>query len=195
MAVMEDAAFLRDDGTGDAPKGLRYWAQSEQVMVSRGTTPAEIEADLADMVNALEDQGVRMLRPVWFLAPRVRTQLFVLRDAVGNLVFPELRESDAAAPYGRLWGFPVYPTSGIPANLGAGGDESEVYLVDMADAVIAEDGTIEVSLSDSAAYRDGDTVVAAFAHDQTVVRAIARHDFALRHDRSVSVKTAVRWGA
>jgi|TARA_R110002072_G_scaffold86176_11_gene194578 HK97 family phage major capsid protein len=195
MSVTEDAAFLRNDGTGNAPKGLRYWADPTQVTLSSGTGAVEIEADLKALVTTLEEASVRMLRPAWFMAPRSRNHLFILRDAVGNLLFPELRITDPQAPFGRLWGYPVFPSNNLPTDGGVGGDESEVMLADMADVLIGEDGQIEISLSDTAAYHDGSSVVAAFSQDQTVVRAIARHDFALRHDQSVAVKTGVTWGA
>jgi HK97 family phage major capsid protein len=128
-----------------------------------------------------------MLRPAWLMAPRVRNHLRFLREASGNLLFPEVRE-------GQLLGFPLFATTAIPTNLGAG-TESEVYLVDMADCLIAEEAGIEISVSDGAAYHDGAEVIAAFSQDQTVVRAVAKHDFALRHDRSAAVLNAVTWGA
>jgi HK97 family phage major capsid protein len=194
LAVTEDGAFIRDDGTANAPKGMRYWANAANVTASAGATAADIEADLKDLVNDLEGNDVGMVRPAWIMAPRSRNHLYVLRDANGNLTFPELRVMDPAAPFGRLWGYPVFPTSNVPTNLG-GGTETEVYFADMADVVIAEDGQIEISISDTAAYHDGANVIAAFSNDQTVVRAIARHDLAVRHDRSVAIKTGVTWGA
>jgi HK97 family phage major capsid protein len=185
MAVTEDAAFLRDQGLGAAPKGLRYWANTNNVFATAGTSAANIETDFKGAINKLESNNVRMIRPVWFLSPRTKNALWVLRDTNGNLVFPEIRD-------GNLWGYPVYVSNNIPTNLG-GGTESEIYLVDMADAVIAEDQSIVIDVSDTAAYYDGSAVVAAFSQDQTVVRAIMRHDFALRHDYSCAVVTGVAY--
>ena len=184
MAVTEDAAFLRDEGLGAAPKGIRYWANASNVFASAGTTAANIETDFKGAINKLESNNVRMIRPAWFLSPRTKNALWVLRDANGNLVFPELRD-------GNLWGYPVFVSNNIPTNLS--GTNSEIYLVDMADAVIAEDQSIIIDVSDTAAYYDGSSVVAAFSQDQTVVRAIMRHDFAMRHDYSAAVVTGVAY--
>lgn len=63
----------------------------------------------------------------------------------------------------------------------------------MADVVIAENEMIEIDVSREAAYHDGNEVVAAFSQDQTVIRAIARHDLVVRHDYSVAVKTGVAY--
>jgi HK97 family phage major capsid protein len=183
MAVTEDAAFLRDQGIGAAPKGIRYWANSGNVFASAGTSAANIETDFKGAINKLESNNVRMIRPVWFLSPRTKNALWTLRDASGNLIFPEIRD-------GNLWGYPVFVSNSVPSNLGSGSD-SEIYLVDMADAVIAEDQGIVIDVSDTAAYHDGSNVIAAFSQDQTVVRAIMRHDFAMRHDYSAAVVTGV----
>jgi HK97 family phage major capsid protein len=185
LAVTEDAAFLRDQGLGAAPKGIRYWANSANVFATAGTSAANVETDLKGAINKLESNNVRMIRPVWFLSPRTKNALWVLRDANGNLVFPEIRD-------GNLWGYPVFVSNNVPTNLG-GGAESEIYLVDMADAVIAEDQSIVIDVSDTAAYHDGSNVIAAFSQDQTVVRAIMRHDFAMRHDYSAAVVTGVAY--
>lgn len=184
MAVTEDAAFLRDQGIGAAPKGIRYWANSGNVFASAGTSAANIETDFKGAINKLESNNVRMIRPVWFLSPRTKNALWVLRDTNGNLVFPEIRD-------GNLWGYPVFVSNNIPTNLS--GTNSEIYLVDMADAVIAEDQSIIIDVSDTAAYHDGSNVIAAFSQDQTVVRAIMRHDFAMRHDFSAAVVTGVAY--
>jgi HK97 family phage major capsid protein len=183
LAVTEDAAFLRDQGLSAAPKGIRYWANSGNVFASAGTTAANIETDFKGAINKLESNNVRMIRPVWFMSPRTKNALWVLRDVSGALIFPELRD-------GNLWGYPVLVSNNIPTNLGSGSD-SEIYFVDMADAVIAEDQSIVIDVSDTAAYHDGSNVIAAFSQDQTVIRAIMRHDFAMRHDYSAAIVTGV----
>lgn len=186
MAVTEDTYFLRGAGGGNSPKGIRHWASSGNVAGSAGTSATNIETDLKNLIQALESNNVRMIRPVWIMSPRTKNALWVLRDANGNLVFPEIRD-------GKLWGYPVQTTNQVPTNLGGGGAESELYFADMADVVIAENAQIMIDVSDTAAYHDGSNVVAAFSQDQTVIRAIARHDLVVRHDASVAVRTAVAY--
>lgn len=190
MAVREDQAFLRDDGLASKPKGLRNWAAAGNLLNSNGTSAANIEDDFKDLVNSLETNDVRMLRPAWFMAPRSKNHLRNVRDAAGgNLLFPEMRNTAMS-----LYGWPVFVTTSIPTNLG-GGTETEVYLVDMADAIIAESSGLEIAVDSSASYVDGGSLVSAFTRDETLMRAIMRHDFALRHDESCAVITDVTWGA
>jgi hypothetical protein len=54
---------------------------------------------------------------------------------------------------------------------------------------------IELEASGDATYNDGNGMVSAFQRDQTLVRAILRHDIALRHDVGMAVKTGVTWGS
>ena len=186
MSVTEDANFIRGLGTGNGPKGLRYWAHAGNVLDTTGATSAQIESDLARMVGALEGNNVMMVNPVWLMSSRSKNALYVRRDDAGALTFPEVRE-------GRLWGHPIFTTNSIPTNLGGGGNESELYLADMADVVLADANAIAIDVSDTAAYHDGATLVSAYSQDQTVIRAIARHDLAVRHDRSVAVLTGITW--
>lgn len=187
MSIREDQAFLRDDGLQDKPKGLRYWAAN--VTGSNGTSSTNIEDDFKDLINDLEGNDVRLLRPVWIMHPRSKNHLVNLRDGNGNLIFPELR---TATP--TLYGWPLFVTTSVPTNLG-GGTETEVYFVDMMDAIIGEATGLEIAVDMSASYIDGSSLVSAFTRDETLIRAIARHDFAMRHDESVAVKNAVTWGA
>ena len=92
---------------------------------------------------------------------------------------------------GTLLNFPFAVTSQIPSNLGTGANESEVYFVDFGDAIIGESSLVELAVSEEAAYYNGISVVAAFSLDQTVIRAIARHDFALRRSVAGAVLTEV----
>jgi HK97 family phage major capsid protein len=188
IATREDIAFIRDDGSQNTPKGLRYWAPAGNVINGNPTINlANVSTDLAKLILQLMNANVRMLRPAWFFAPRSLMYLMTVRDANGNFAFREELLS------GKLWNFPYGTTTQIPVNLGGGADESEVYLVDMADVVIGDATSIIIDASTEAAYHDGANVVAAFSQDQTVVRAIVQHDIGMRHDASVAVLAQVKW--
>ena len=191
LAIREDQAFLRDDGLLSKPKGLRFWAAAANLLNSNGTTSAQIEDDFKDLVNSLETNDVRMINPAWFMAPRSKNHLRNVRDGSGgNLLFPEMRNADMT-----LYGWPVFITTSIPTNLGGGANETEVYLTDMSDAIIGESSGLEIAVDSSASYIEGGSLVSAFTRDETLMRAIMRHDFALRHDESCAVLTDVTWGA
>lgn len=196
MAVTEDLYFLFGAGTENAPKGLRYWTHTDNVSASAGATVDNIRDDLRGCVNNLDNANIPMTNPVWFMAPRSRNYLYDLRESAGgNLLYPELQKVDDNAPSGRLWTYPVWVTNQIPINEGGGSNESQIALCDVAQCVIGEELTIEVAMSDSASYDTSGTVTSAFQNDQTVIRAIAKHDFAMRHDKAAAWRTGVTWGA
>jgi len=196
MAVTEDTAFLRGLGTVNGPKGLRYWAHADNVTDSAGAddgtdpTLAEVREDLSAMINQLTSANVRMLRPAWIMSNRSANYLrWNVVDSNGNLPFA------AEMSLGKLNGWPIGVTNNIPNNLGGGTrGGSELYLADMADVVIGDRKQVEFAISDSASFVDsaGNTV-SAFDNDLLVVRAIARHDLVVRHDKSISVKTTVAY--
>lgn len=190
MAQREDAAFIRDDGTNDTPKGLRYWIADDNIIPANGTiTLANVAIDLGKAILALEENNIRFLRPGWLMSPRTKYYLTTVMDENGNYAFKDEMAG------GTLLNFPFAVTSQIPSNLGTEANESEVYFVDFADAIIGESSLVELAVSEEAAYYNGSNVVAAFSLDQTVIRAIARHDFALRRSVAGAVLTAVKWGA
>ena len=186
IAQRSDLAFIRDDGSQNAPKGLRYWAGN--TVAANGTINlANVTSDLGQLLLKLVNNNVRMIRPAWMFAPRTWNYLMTLRDANGNFAFRDEMSQ------GRLWGFPFGMTTQIPTNLGGGSDESEIYLCDFADVVIGESSQLAIDASTEAAYYDGSNVVAAFSLDQTIIRAIIHHDISVRHAESVAVMTAVKW--
>lgn len=188
MATREDQAFLRDDGTQFTPKGLRHWVPAANIMQANATVNlANVTSDLAAMILTLREANVRFLNVNWIMAPRTEFFLLSLRDANGNFAYRDemLR--------GTLWGFPYGSTTEMPTNLGTGGDESEIMLVDFADVLLGESNTLEVMASDVAAYFDGSQVQAAFSLDQTVIRLIAHHDLQVRHEESLALMNEVVW--
>ncbi len=146
-----------------------------------------VTKDLANLILKLTGSNSRMIRPAWFFNPRTVLFLMTIRDGNGNYAFRDEMLT------GNFWTWPFYSTNAIPVNLGGGSDESEIYLVDMADTVIGDSQTLILDSSGEAAYYDGATVQAAFSKDQTVIRAIAEHDFNMRHLESLAIMTAVRW--
>ena len=188
MRVREDSAFIRDDGTASQPKGLRYWAHADHVLEANATVSVQNTfTDLGQMVQKLLDANIPMISPAWVMAPRTQQYLLTLLNSNGIPVFREEMVG------GRLWGFPVGVTTSVPTNVGTSSNKSEIYFVDMAQAVIGESMNLIVDASQEAAYHDGSSVQAAYSLDQTVVRAIAEHDFGMRHDKAIAVLTQVSW--
>lgn len=185
LSLLEDAAFLRANGSQFQPKGLYYWA-ANKFDAQGSPTLTTVTEDLATAILYLRNANVRMLRPAWIMSPRSEFYLRTLRDTNGNLVFA------AEMAGGRLFGIPYASTTTVPDNLG-GASESEVYLADFADVMIGEANSLEVSASDVAAYHDGSQLQSAFSLDQTVLKVLAHHDLGVRHAASVCVIEAVAW--
>ncbi len=190
MGLSEDLHFIRADGSGVLPKGMRHWAIAQHVLPAPATPDlAQIDLFLGGLMLRIETANVMMLSCGWLMHPRTLRWLQSLRDGNGNKAYPEV---DA----GLLKGYAVGLSNQIPVNLGLGGNESEIYFVNFADMMIGEDMELVIDFSKEAAYKDaGGNMVSAFQRDQTLVRVIAKHDFGPRHVECIAVGTEVTWGA
>lgn len=192
MSVKEDSAFIRGDGTDGSPKGLLNWAVNGNKVTANGTVSNQNTAtDLGKLMQKLMEADIPMVNPVWIMAPRTKNYLITLQNTNGAFVYKD------EMAQGTLWGYPFAITTGVPTNLdftGAGSsDESEIYFFDAGQAVIGEAENIMVDASQEAAYHDGSAVRAAFSLDQTVVRALAEHDFVVRYDKAIAILQGVDW--
>ena len=195
MALREDVAFIRDDGTGNKPKGMYYWADSDNKFNvsddSGSTTLDTVTNDLIQALFKLEGKNVPMTRVGWIFHPRTKYFLMKLRDGNGNYAFrDELQE-------GMLMGYPYMTTTQIPTNLDAStdgsDDESEIYIADFGQLIVADNTELIIDVSSEASFYDGSNNVSAFDNDLTLMRAIARHDFGSRYDEAIAVIEAVDW--
>lgn len=189
VGLAEDLSFIRGAGTGNLPKGLRFWAPASNVIICPPDKELHmVELALSAVILRLEEANSGLLMPGFIMAPRTKRWLGALRDGNGNKAYPELDMN-------LLKGFPVATTTQVPVNLGTEGNESEIYFADFADCFIGEDDAMVIDFSKEATYKDGaGNVVSAFQRDQTLVRVIAKHDFGPRHVESVAVLTQVVWG-
>jgi HK97 family phage major capsid protein len=183
IALAEDLAFIRGDGTAGQPKGLRYWALAAGVNDDGGDTLALTTTALIGMIKRMGENNIPMTTPGWLFDWGSWAHLIGLRDANGNFGFKPEMDS------GTLFGMPFKVTSQIPRNLGGSSDESELYLVDFADCLIGDTMNVIIDASDTAAYHDGSNIIATFSKDQTVIRAIVEVDFAVRRQEAIEVLT------
>ena len=189
MAVREDKAFLRDDGTDNTPTGFKAIATAaSRTKPWSGTATLEAIDDFLDgLILMLMASDSLMINPGWALSPRSYMKLFGLRDGNGNKVYPELAQ-------GLLKGYPIAHTNTIPVNLGAGTNESEIYFADFNDVVIGEQDNMTIDFSREATYVDSTgTLVTAFSRNQSVLRLVANHDIGFRHPEGTAQGTSVTW--
>lgn len=94
--------------------------------------------------------------------------------------------------------YPVKKSTQIPVAIydttSTNLDCSYVMLTEMDEAMVLDSMQLELAVSREGTYIDGGgNTVSAFQVDQTLIRAIAEHDFQMRHAASVAVIQFVRW--
>lgn len=189
IAVREDKAFLRDDGTSNTPKGFKATATdaSRTVAWSGTASLATIDVYLDSLILKLMESNSLMISCGWGLSPRTWMKLFGLRDGNGNKVYPEMAQD-------MLKGYPIQHTNAIPVNLGTGTNESEIYFADFNDVVIGEDGAYTIDFSREATYKDGEgNLISAFSRNQSLLRIVTEHDIGFRHPEGLVLGTSVTW--
>lgn len=189
IAVREDKAFLRDDGTNNTPTGFKKIAtDASRIVPWSGTADLDgIDTYLDSLILKLMNSDSLLVNPGWGLSPRTFMKLFGLRDGNGNKVYPEMKE-------GMLKGYPIEHTNTIPSNLGGSSNESEIYFADWNDVVIGEDGAMTVDYSKEATYKDnGGNLVSAFSRNQSLIRVVLEHDVGFRHPEGLVMGSAVTW--
>lgn len=155
-------------------------------------TLATVAQELGGAVNRLDTANVADDNRVWLMHPRSYNYLFNVQNSLGVYVYREELLS------GKLLGYPFKKTTQIGTNYfdanGSHTDCSLVFLVEMDEAMILDSMSLELAVSREGMYVDsGGSTVSAFQNDQTLIRAIAEHDFQIRHDQSVAVIQNVRW--
>ncbi|WP_271270226.1 phage major capsid protein [Aliamphritea hakodatensis] len=189
MAVREDKAFLRDDGTNNTPIGFKKVAtDASRVMPWSGTADSDtVDAYLDSLILKLMESDSMLVNPGWAMAPRTFMKLSGLRDGNGNKLYPEMAQ-------GMLKGWPIKHTTTIPVNMGTGSNESEIYFADWNDVVIGEDGAMSVDFSKEATYKDASgNLVSAFARNQSIIRVVNEHDVGFCHPEGLVMGSKVTW--
>lgn len=155
-------------------------------------TLATVAAELGAAVNYLDSANVPDFKRVWFMHPRSYNYLFNVQNSLGVYVYRD------ELTRGTLLGYPVRKTTQIPTNYrnadSSQTDCSFVFLAEMTEAMILDSMTLELAVSRDGTYVDATgATVSAFQNDQTLIRAIAEHDFQMRHDQAIAVIQFVRW--
>lgn len=223
IALREDLAFLLGDGTNASPLGYTAFANrfavtgqagqggggtagiwlatanstaavGGQFITSNETyTLATVAQELGGLVNRLDTANVPDIKRVWFMHPRSYNYLNNVQNSLGVYVYRD------ELSRGTLLGYPVKRTTQIPINIwdttGTNRDCSFVILAEMEQSMVCDSMTLELAVSREGMYVDASTgaTVSAFQNDQTLIRAIAEHDFQIRHDAAVAIAQFVRW--
>lgn len=186
-AVKEDQQFLRGIASATAPAGLRSLIIGGNVLVAKaGSDLVSVTSDLANLRLKVVNANIPMAKCGYIMSPTVQTFLENLRDGNGNKAFPEVAE-------GRLGIYPIGVTTSVPDNLGAGGNESEIFFGDFEQFLIGDTYQVTLAASTEAAYEEDGKMQSAFSNDETLIRLIEEHDTQLRYDTAFAVLTQVKW--
>jgi HK97 family phage major capsid protein len=197
MALREDLAFLRGTGTGGEPTGFRNMSS---ITLNPVTVPANgLSITLAQtrrMKAVYRTLNARQVRLAWFFNPAFITYLETLVDTQGRfLADANILQINDDQMSGTFDGVPFFATNQLPANQtqGTSTNASELYLVNMAEAIVGENMSLEIDVSSEASYTPdgGTTWISAFQNAQTLFRAIMRHDITHRRPTQVIVQTGV----
>jgi HK97 family phage major capsid protein len=155
-------------------------------------TLVTVAQELGGAQNRLDQANVPEVKRRWFMNPRSFNYLNNVQNSLGVYVYRD------ELSRGTLLGYPFSKTTQIPTNFwdasGTNKDLSFVFLVEMTEALLLDSMTLELAVSRDGSYVDsGGATVSAFQSDQTIIRAIAEHDFQMRHDAAIAVIQGVRW--
>jgi HK97 family phage major capsid protein len=216
MALREDLAFILGDGTQDTPKGFlgfannyvanqggtvgkwlttgdsTYASGGQFITSNESYTLTTVANELAGMVNKLDTANVPDFKRRWFFHPRIFNYLNNLLNSLGLYVYRDELSK------GTLLGYPFSKSTQIGVNYydtnGSYTSATFIFLVEMTDAVVLDSMQLELAVSREGTYYDTTgTLQSAFQKDQTLIRAIAEHDFQMRHLPSIAVDQGVLW--
>lgn len=189
IALAEDLAFIRGDGTEFSPKGIRKLLAAANIFAQTGTTLAAVDADMAKAIRLVEEANIyaepgsihclmvpRTWWGLWKLAAATDTGFRPYREA--------LERNTAEAPNGYVLNCPTHKTNQIPTNLGGGGNEAERYFVHGPSLWIADTFNNMVDVFPGGAYEDGGATVSGISRDETVMRVIRETDFNMKYDQA-----------
>lgn len=191
MALREDLAFIRGDGSANTPRGIRNWLLPANWIAALNAgvaaTATAAETALRSVVSRVEDANVALTNPGWIMRASTKNWLANLQNAQGNKLFPSIEAN------GQLLGARIHTTTQVPNNLATAGDETEVYFGEFSEAMIGDSMDMSIGVSTEAGYYDGANYISAFQNDLTLMRAISEHDFALEHDVAFAGFNAKGW--
>lgn len=183
---------------------------SSPASISNGVTPInssgrDADSVRADMVSVMAAYLAVNNTPstgVWVMSAVTALQLSLLTNALGQPEFPGIAMSG-----GRLQGLPVIVSEFIGKTTDSPTEGRDVFLVNANDIWFADDGGVDVSMSDQTALQMDDaptnasgptvtatTMVSMFQTNSVAFRAERTVSWARRRTEAVQQLAQVEWG-
>ncbi len=194
--VMDQAAYF---GTGidGEPLGATLLSGIQTVaLVATGTAPTlpNIDQQFTVLRLALFNNNIRNIgRWRYVMAPRTLEFLQkarVFSTADGSYAYPETRMDPP-----RMGQIPILVSTNIPINLGVGGNESTIFLINFGDMLMGIQEGLAIASSIEATVIINGSPVSAFQNDLIFIRATSAHDFGSRRPLSFVQVNGVLWGS
>jgi HK97 family phage major capsid protein len=193
MAETEDLKFVYGLGTQYEPRGLQSQLASgnKYAMTALGVagvpTVLELKKEINKAKKTLKKLNAPMRKCFWVMSPSVEMGI---QNAVGpggegtNAYEREMTERKTLA------GYPYFVTNQITETSSA-----DFFLFDASEIIIGDSMALELEFFPNAAFDNSGTVVSGISTDQSVFRAIAKHDIGVRHSNAAGINvTGVTWG-
>jgi HK97 family phage major capsid protein len=137
-----DVAFIDPDNSGQANVMPASITNGVSPIPSTGQTLANIDTDLAALIQALSNAGSDLTTAVFILNPRTALFLSRLRGSGGALAYPEMGVGG-----GVLLGLPAITSAAVPIAVGSPGvGLSSITLLDQSQVLISDDGAASFSV-------------------------------------------------
>lgn len=141
-----DVAFIDPDNAGTANVKPASITNGATPIASTGSSLAQIDADLEDLIMALSDAGSTLEFAAFVMRPRTAVYLSKLRGTGGNLAYPGM-----TARGGTIMGLPCITSSHMPVESGSPGDgDTNIVLLDASQIMVADEGGGDFEVSTEA---------------------------------------------
>jgi HK97 family phage major capsid protein len=166
-----DYTAMYGAGTQFTPTGIKNISG-----ISKTSVSAVLAADdPGTLTGILMTKNLPMQNVGWIFNGTVWALLYNLKTTTGAYIYRDEMKD------GKLLGYPFVVSNQIATGADAHG-LSDIFLGDFSEFIMGEEIAFEMTASQEAAYDAGSgTLVSAFANDQTVIKLLAKHDFAVRH--------------
>jgi HK97 family phage major capsid protein len=203
IALREDLAFIQGAGTGGEPLGLKNKAGVTSNPVAPGANG--FQATLSNLRTIRNQARLFNLngagRFVWFFHPAFVSYLETLQVQYAGspsgqfLADANILRYDENTNSGVIDGVPFFTTTQIPINITTGTSTNTTYLLytNIAETIVGENQQLTFDVSSEASYTPdgGTTWINAFQTNQTLFRAVLRHDITHRRPNQIVVQNGV----
>ena len=170
MNIKADYTSIYGNGTLNTPTGLKYLG-----IQTAGSSTTPLDGDVPFYIAGLLDQAnVPMISPGWIVNGKTKAWLNNLKTSTGAYIFRD------EISRGELAGYPLVMSNQLTYT--SSGTYSDFVFGDFSEFAWGEQTLLELEQSREATYKDSaGNLQSAFANDLTLIRAISRHDFNVKH--------------